>query len=74
MADLKTLASNVSSAVEAYERIIAKNAAIPTTSSDDDASKAQLRIAEAAKRLVLETEDPMQRIFLISHQVCLSNQ
>jgi len=57
---LRALAAKVSSAIDLYE---AANQRVP------EAELARAEIARAANELLLSTQDPLQRLFIISHQV-----
>jgi hypothetical protein len=60
ISELRSLQAKISSAIDQYERVQDNRAALELANGE---------IAKAASELLSETEDPLKRIFLISHQV-----
>ena len=57
---LRLLAGAISSAINSYEN--AKGGTL-------DTELTRIKIVDAANELLFETDDPLQRLFVISHQV-----
>jgi hypothetical protein len=57
---LRSLVGKISSAIDLYEKV---------ENNPAEAEIAVSQIAKSADELHLETEDPLKRLFVISHQV-----